>query len=124
MLNGLFTIFKTLFDSLFYVLREMWRQTGLLLGTVWAWACALTGVVIWGIDLVNDGIINLMGYMDYILSVTFPSIPSTSSFTNLFNLGNTLFPLTEAVAFLLVYATVLTVFTLYRTIKSWIPTLS
>jgi len=124
MLEALATVFKAIADSLFYLFREAWRQMGVIGGSLWSWATLLCSGIIWAADLVTTGIIKLADFADALIMQSFPSIPSGASLSNLYAVGNTIFPLTEAAGMLVLYVVVIGLCTAYRLVKSWIPTLS
>jgi len=117
-------IFKSLFDSLFYILREAWRQVGLLLGNVWVWMGALGTIVGTIIDRFEGAITAIVGYADAFLSIQWPEIVTGGGVSYYFQLCNTFLPLNEGILMLFTLIIVISLGTAYRFIKSWIPTLS
>jgi len=120
LLNGI----KALFDSLFYVGREAWRQTGILLGNAWAFFIAIGTFVVTVVNYANESINDLVGYGDALLGTAWPNLTVPGTFTNLFSLANTFLPVNEGIAMLFLLLLVISIGSAYRFIKSWIPTLS
>jgi len=94
------------------------------------WLCITGGVafLMWAFEiLVND-----LASMATSLADTFTSAqagmaaPGTKStfLVNALALANTLTPLEELIAYVVLYVVIMSSLTLYRLIKSWIPTLS
>jgi len=115
--------FKSLFDSLFYVLREAWRQAGLLLGNFWVWLAALGSIVGTIIDRFEGAIAAIVGYADYFAAIVWPDI-NPGSLSYYFRLANTLLPMNEGITMLFILCVIIVIGTSYRFVKSWIPTLS
>jgi hypothetical protein len=120
LLNGI----KALFDSIFYIGREAWRQAGVLLGNAWVWVAAV-GVALKSVmEHFSDAVASVIGLSDALLFATFPQLEQVGSLTTLFTFANTFLPVVEGIAMLFTLALIVAAGTIYRFVKSWIPTLS
>ena len=114
--TNLWTPFRAVFVEVFKRLAEffttLWGVLVLIAG--WFWT-----VVVFIKDSIGDV---LQGLADLVLPTV--SVSLASSITSYASLANTVAPLQEAMVFLVAYLGMLIVLTIYRLVKSWIPTLS
>ena len=118
LLNGI----KALFDSIFYIGREAWRQAGLLLANAWVWAASIGLALKSVFDHFEEGVAYIVGLSDFLLSAAFPQLEQVGPLTTLFTFANTFLPVTEGIAMLFTLALLVAAGTTYRFVKSWIPT--
>jgi len=85
MWSFLANFWKALFDSLFYVLREAWRQGGILLANVWVWMAALGAMVVTLVDRFQSAVFYVVSLGDTLASTVWPSVIVPGTFSNLFS---------------------------------------
>jgi hypothetical protein len=103
--------------------REVWDKIKLFGNTTWSLVVLVVGwlftAVVWLGDLITETLAS-------IASLVIPTISTTlaGSVASYAALANTVLPLSEAMVFLVAYLGMLLILTIYRLVKSWIPTLS
>jgi len=127
MFQELFRAVRSLTNVFTYVFREIWRQVGILAGSVWAVVMFVAGLITWLVDTVMAGLTYATQQIDAFIALTWPSVPSlgnSAPITSGLNFLNSFLPVAEGVGFLAFYVALLGIMTGYRFVKSWIPTLS
>lgn len=105
-----------------WLLREIWRQVERIFTSVWGWGLITVGWIYTGAKWIGDSIGELAASID---AIQFPEISHGSGpMSEGLAFANTILPLEELLGFVVAYITLRLGLTVYKLIKSWIPTLS
>ena len=106
-----------------WIIRECWRQIGSALKSYWAWIIICVGWIYTGAKFVGDCLTELVSV---VANINIPTIsnPVPSGAYQALAFINTILPLTELVGFVVALILLRLGLTMYRLVKSWIPTLS
>lgn len=112
-----------LWETVWGVIQEIWRQTGETIANAWTIGLLVIGWVWWAFDKIGGVIATLVGAVD---AIAFPSLSSAApgTLSYVLSVANSFFPVDALFAFLVGYVTLRLSLTVYKLIKSWIPTLS
>ena len=105
-------------------MHALWEVARKYLGTKWAVLLVFIGLVYDIIFNIDGLIISLVSYIvNELVIPNFDLVPPAAIMQAL-QIANTFFPLTEFFGFLTSYAAVVVVLTIYRWVKSYVPTIS
>jgi hypothetical protein len=125
MLNFLGSIMSTMVTLLGYLWRETWRQVGIIFTSGWFFIISPFMVVCSVIYWIANNFGSLFSLLDYLAAVM-PSVVVTSLGSVLPVAGavNRVLPVAELFIFIPTFLVMKTLLIVYRTFKSWLPTLS
>jgi len=125
MLNFLGSIMSTMVTLLGYLWRETWRQVGIIFSSGWFFIISPFMVVCSAIYWVITNFGSLASIADLFMG-SMPAVVITSLGSVLPVAGavNRILPVAEIFLFIPAFLFLKVLLILYRTIKSWIPTLS
>lgn len=123
MFDSLLNFLGGLWSSFTALVQEIWRQTGVTLGSVWTIVLAVVGLVVWAWDKVGQTLIYLITTLD-VLAFPETAAGAVGPLMSWMEVVNRFLPLEEMYAFLITWMTLTIALSTYRLIKSWIPTLS
>ena len=117
---------STLVTLLGYLWRETWRQVGIIFASGWFFIISPFMVVCSVIYWISQNIGSLFAYLDYFTAVGLPPVVVSALGTVLPVAGavNRLLPVAELFIFVPVFLMMKALLIVYRTFKSWLPTLS
>lgn len=102
---------------------EIWRQVRGGLLSVWGFVLIAVGWLWSAVDFISSSVAAVLAKVD---ALVFPSVsvgmPGSLSYAA--SVANTFFPLQEAITMAVAFMALVLGLTVYRLIKSWIPTLS
>lgn len=110
-----------IFDKTWYIIAEVWRQVANFFRTTWGVVLLVAGWVWTCLTYVVD---SLGDVVNAVAGIVMPGLSAGGNLTNIFGICNYFLPLQEVFAYIVLYAALLAALTVYRVIKSWIPTLS
>lgn len=106
-----------------WLFTEVWRQFGVVLKSYWGWCLIFVG---WGFTVVKFVDAALQEILARIDSINLPTVTSyvPGGATVSLQFINTFLPLSELLGYIVALMVLRLGLSVYRLIKSWIPTLS
>lgn len=122
LLTPLFQLWEWIKTNLGFIVEPVFR----FLSKAWFITVAFFGFVFWAFQTVESAIVQVINTVSSMVvpSAGTPGVTGAGGITYLLQLANTFVPLQETLAFLVTYFAFHVILSLYRIIKSWIPTLS
>ncbi len=122
MFDSLLNWFSEARTWLDWLWRECWRQVAKVFTSVWGVGLIVVGWICTGAKWVGDSLQELAGAID---QIKFPSMDhSGGPMTQALEIANTFLPLQEMFSFVVAYIALRCALSMYRHIRSWLPTLS
>lgn len=122
MFDWLLSFWQGFKDFIAWIWTATWDTVVKWFSSVWGVVLSFCSFMAWLWDELN-AIVNQL--VSLVQTFAFPSVDVNSAgLTYYLNIANTFFPLQELFVFIVSWLTLVGVLTVYRLIKSWIPTLS
>ena len=123
MFNKVLSFFLSLWGSFGDLVKEIVRQCGVTLANAWTIGLAVIAAVWTVAEKIKAMVAQVAGIVD---QLAFPSVstPSSGPLTEILAVANTFLPLDTMMLNLVQWGALLLALTVYKLVKSWIPTLA